>query len=319
MPAILYNEKYAFLVGYPDPPPGWVKVPQNTPRGGPWLPVPGDTFDEQVYYRQLLPASVTPQAFAVMVGDQWVSSLTTRDWMEIELGNQFKDGLPPIIRSIFPYRLAGRLFLSAAAGKDGYIASLLHESFHAYEGMLAPQQLLAAESTYNLNEHRYPWNNAIFHDAWQVELNILADALHAQSDAEAADLARQFLAQRQQRRTAANLDPSLVDLERQKEWEEGLAKYTELAIWRLAATTPGYQPLPAMSADKGFKAYASYQNRWSQEMDQIRRLQNGPSDNRFYYSGFAQAVLLDRLSPGWRAKALANGVYLEDLLKETVK
>ena len=46
---------------------------------------------------------------------------------------------------------------------------------------------------------------------------------------------------------------------------------------------------------------------------------NDEGDMRFYYSGWAQAVLLDRLSPGWKARALQPGVYLEDLLAEAVR
>ena len=32
IPAILYNEEYVFLIGFPDPPDGWVKVPAGIQR-----------------------------------------------------------------------------------------------------------------------------------------------------------------------------------------------------------------------------------------------------------------------------------------------
>ena len=35
IPLIVYNEQYAFLVGYPDPPAGWLKVPNLEPRDEP--------------------------------------------------------------------------------------------------------------------------------------------------------------------------------------------------------------------------------------------------------------------------------------------
>jgi len=35
IPLIVYNEQYAFLLGYADPPAGWKKVPTLEPRGGP--------------------------------------------------------------------------------------------------------------------------------------------------------------------------------------------------------------------------------------------------------------------------------------------
>jgi hypothetical protein len=40
---------------------------------------------------------------------------------------------------------------------------------------------------------------------------------------------------------------------------------------------------------------------------------------RFYYSGMAQAVLLDRLMPDWKVRAWSEGVWLEDLLAEAVR
>ena len=41
-------------------------------------------------------------------------------------------------------------------------------------------------------------------------------------------------------------------------------------------------------------------------------------DGRFYYSGYAQAVLLDQIDPSWKARAFAPDVFLEDLLAEAV-
>ena len=56
IPLIVYNEAYAFLTGYPDPPDGWVKMPDGLQRGSAWEPVPNDSFQGEVYYRQPLPA-----------------------------------------------------------------------------------------------------------------------------------------------------------------------------------------------------------------------------------------------------------------------
>ena len=320
IPVIVYNEQYAFLVGYPDPPDGWVKVPSNASKGGPWEVVPNDTFNGQTYYRQrLLDPNASPQSFVVRIGDRWVASLAGRDWMEIGLGNQFKEQLPAFIQPIIPYRMAGRLFLSSAGGKDWYILGILHESFHAFEGILNPSSLYAAESIYNQNIDRYPLDNEALRGDWEVELNLLFDAVQAKTDSETRQLARQFLDQRQKRRLTAKLDADLVKLEQLKEWEEGLAKYTELTMWRLAATTPDYKPLPAILSDPGFKDYADYKKRWSQEIGQIKREGTTEGDMRFYYSGLAQAAILDRLAQGWQKQAFTPGTSLEDLVRAALK
>jgi hypothetical protein len=62
----------------------------------------------------------------------------------------------------------------------------------------------------------------------------------------------------------------------------------------------------------------SAQRKWNQEIDQMRRMSRDSGDERFYYSGFAQAVLLDRLSPGWKEALFNDGIWLEDLLRAVV-
>jgi hypothetical protein len=42
------------------------------------------------------------------------------------------------------------------------------------------------------------------------------------------------------------------------------------------------------------------------------------ADGRFYYSGMAQAMLLDHLMPDWKNQVLNEGVFLEDLLETAV-
>jgi hypothetical protein len=320
IPVILHNENYAFLVDYSNPPTGWIKIPNNKTLGSSWEIVPDEPFNGQVYYRQRLPdPNTTPQSFTVLIGNRWVASLASRDWMEIGLGNDFKSQVPAFLQPLFPYRLAGRLFLTGAGGKDWYILGIAHESFHAYEGIQDPSRLYAAEKVFNENEDRYPLDNEAFRQDWQAELNLLSAAVQAKSNAETIELVRQFLVQRQKRRTTANLDADMIMLENLKEWEEGLAKYTELTLWRLAATTPGYKPLSSISKDPGFKNYAGFQQRWSQEIQQINRVANRQSDERFYYSGLAQAALLDRLMPDWTTKLFSEDIFLEDWLKQAIK
>jgi hypothetical protein len=213
---------------------------------------------------------------------------------------------------LVPYRLVVAVFNS-----DWHIAAVLHESFHALEGQLAPDRLAAAERANQAGDD-YPWDDGALRDAWRAELNTLAQAMQAQTDAEAAELVAAFLAGRADRRAEHALDAALVDFERQREWLEGLAKYAELESWRQGATAAGYAPLPETSADPDFDAYAGFDQRWSSEIITLRNQVNQASEGRFYYTGWAQAVLLDRLLPGWKARAFNDGVWLEALLSEAV-
>ena len=313
IPAIVYNEAYAFLVGFPQPPAGWIKVPAGLERGGEWEIVPDDTFDNQPYYRQkLTDPDVTPQAFTVLVGERWVSSLQTWDWATISLMQTIRQDLPSILQPVFPYRLfLGQLL----GGSDKYITLTAHEAFHAYEGMQAPEKLAAAENISIQYENQYPWDDPTLQSDWQKELDLLTQALQTTDPAKTKELARQFLRNRTARRDAANLSANLVGYEQQREWEEGLARYAELEIWRLASSGD-YTPIPETTVLTDFDQYAGFENRWSQEISQISRMADDQGDGRFYYSGMAQAFMLDRLMPDWKQKAFNEGVWLEDLLAE---
>jgi hypothetical protein len=70
-----------------------------------------------------------------------------------------------------------------------------------------------------------------------------------------------------------------------------------------------------MAEDSDFHGYRKFDQQWTQEMVALR-LQAGSGEVRFYYSGMAQAFLLDRLLPGWRRTILQGETALEDLLRQ---
>lgn len=314
-PYIVHDAEYAYLVGYRDPPPGWVKMPQGQARGGAWEPVPDDAFEGQTYHRQkLTDPNITPENFTVLVGERWAATLQVKEYMEVAFYAGFREDLPPPLRAVFPYRLMWRLLMRDS---DSYIAALLHEGFHTCQGTVAPERLAAAENVNRL-EPQYPWDDAALAEGWQQEVGFLARAVRAASNTEAAELADRFLAARAARRAAAGLSANLVDYERQREWLEGLAKYAEISVGRAAVHTAGYSPLPEVTADPAFRSYADSETYYTSQLGELTRTSGRSGDTRFYYSGMAQAVLLDRLLPGWQAQAFDPTITLEDLLQEAV-
>jgi hypothetical protein len=315
IPMIVYNEEYAFLTGYPDPPHGWIKVPAGIQRGGAWELVPGDSINGQPYYRQRLPdAETTPEAFTVLVGERWASSLPQMDWGKIRLMKYMRQDLPPFLRSVFPYRLfLTQLFSSS----DQYISLIAHESFHAYQGMLVPQKLADSENTSRQYEQQYPWDDASLQADWQTELDLVTEALRSADENQSAELALRFLEVRADRRASAQLNDNLIAYEQQREWLEGLARYAELETWRLAGDSR-YSPVPETSEDPEFNAYRDYSRRWTNELNQISRMSGDEGDGRFYYTGMAQAFLLDRFMPEWKERAFDEDVWLEDLLRSAL-
>lgn len=312
IPIIVYNESYAFLVGIDQPADGWMSVPGRAQRGGRWEMALAEGIAGQPYYRQRLPADgATPQAFTVLVGERWVAALPTREWLLISLSRQMRDDFGPL----FPHWWLARQTMGAS---ERYIQGLAHESFHAFIGGIAADRLAAGENAARRWEKVYPWNNQALQTDWQSELDILARALRAGSEEEVAELARQFLTQRAARRQAARLSTDLTSYERWREWQEGLAKYAELILWREAHASPDYQPSAGMMSDSDFGQYAGFPQHWENELGNLTRRAGDEGDGRFYYTGMAQAVLLDRLSPEWKARAMQDNIWLEDLLAQAL-
>jgi hypothetical protein len=236
--------------------------------------------------------------------------------MRISLANIIRQDLPAALQPVVPYSLMVNLLVP---GSEAYMTAVLHEAMHAYQGVRAEDRLNEAERMAIDHSGTYPWEDALFKQAWQVELDTLNQALRATTRDETLRLTNVFLNQRAARRKAANLSIDLVDYERAREWEEGIGKYGELSTYLQAYQTPDYQPLAELARDPAFHDYRGAQRKWDQEVSQIRLMAGTEGDGRFYYTGFAQAVLLDRLAPGWKVRLFDPGVWLEDLLAEAVK
>ena len=73
-----------------------------------------------------------------------------------------------------------------------------------------------------------------------------------------------------------------------------------------------------MEQDPDFKGYQTFERHWAQEISQMKRQAGQEGENSSYLTGMAQAVLLDRLAPGWKAGALAPGAFLEQLLRQAI-
>lgn len=311
LPIVAYNHEFVFLVGLDDPADGWLDPTGDAMHGGEWQPVRTDSFAGPAYYRQPMPTpDENPQSFTVRVGEKWAASLQTYSEMRIGLGERIRDALPGPLGRLFPYSLAVR---TLTGGADGYVTLVCHEAFHAYQGTRAPERLRAAEIA-TADDGRYPGDQPELAEAWRSELDLLASALEAETDTAARELAQEFLEGRGRRRSEAGLDRELVEHERRREWLEGLAKYAEMRIWQAAAEDPEYRPLPRTAELPGFRDYGTFASRWSQELITLRNAASSGLDVRFYYSGMAQAFLLDRFASGWKADAFSDSVWLESLL-----
>lgn len=246
---------------------------------GPWKIVEGDDYQGHAYYRR---AAQDPQAFAVLVGTHWAGSIGTLDSMNRKI----------------PFKLR----------PDFHVVMILHEVFHAFQAGQAPGRFTKANAVYKA-ESRYPYKDNEFAAAWNNEGAALAEALKAKDEAASIGLVRKFLEIREARRDRAALGSELIAYERELEWLEGLAEYTEMRFYEIAASRSG---------ETAFAHYGPglpLPLQW----DFVRlgkNLGTEQADLRFYLSGLAQARLLDRFSPQWKARAMGEEIHLEDLLRD---
>ena len=296
IPLLLWNKDYSFLVNSQEKLAGWENLEDVVVNN---LPV----------YVQKNDANY--QAFTEELSNgQYAGSMATKNATNIGFINLFKEDLPPVISQIFPYRL---LLLST----DHYITALVHESFHAYQAENYPDRFEDAEKAYTSTDAYEDLFESMSED-WQLEVQVLIDALNEEDKTQRIELINDFFQTREDRRAKANLSSELVRYENRFEWLEGSAKYVELEIWEDAANSTGYQPVKEISTDKDFDNYQGYQKRWNNEQNNAKNAAKNGGDTLFYYTGMLQARLLDELMPEWNTKIGEPGVWYEDLLREAV-
>jgi hypothetical protein len=288
IPLIQYNEQYAFLIGHPDPPTSWRAVDR-------------DSFQGNLYYRQMVTES---QAFAVPVGDVWAGSLDTLGQMNRSMKEQLQKKIPP-------EKLTPAMVKMMAISPAHHVVALLHEAFHAFQAAQDHSRFLQAQDIY-AHQKLYPFEDEVFKDAWNEEGSLLASALKEQDESERLASIERFLEIRAKRRSETSLSAELITFERELEWLEGVAKYVEL---QFAVQGTSLQD----EAEK--RDYRVVRNRLQADFSfRMRNLGDLHGDLRFYLSGAAQAMILDKVSPGWKQNIIGRtNIGLEDLLETALE
>jgi hypothetical protein len=288
IPLIQYNEQYEFLIGHPGP-------------SAPWISVKSDSFQGSPYHRR---TNTEPQAFAVLVGDLWAGSLDTLGSMNRTMREQLQEKIPP--EKLTPVMLKMMEVTPAY-----HSIALLHEAFHAYQATREQNRFLQVQKMYAF-EKFYPFENEVFKNAWNEEGSLLASAGKEQDASVRLVLIERFLEVRAKRRSASSLSDELIAFERRLEWLEGLAKYVEIQFAEQGSSLQG---------DAKSKEYRVVRNRLQADFSfRVRRLGELDGDLRFYLSGAAQAMILDKISPGWKHNIMGKShIGLEDLLAAVLK
>ena len=98
-------------------------------------------------------------------------------------------------------------------------------------------------------------------------------------------------------------------------WQEGVARYTELAVARFAAAH--YAPSAAFTALPDYVPYATVAGRIDSSVRTGLRGSSLERGNRVacYPAGAAYALMLDRVAPAWRSHYFDRAMSLDALME----
>ncbi len=308
IPVLVYDEEYVYLLEYTTPPDGWTAMTGGT-LPGPWQTTPADTFRGGAYYRlRLSVARESLAAPAAMVGARWAAMVPARTPNPHGTASGLSGRLPPLLDAMVSSASNPDLALGAT---DAAISRAIRQAFYAFQAQAGGSRLSAATQLAQDKQATVAYAAPNVRDGRRAELSILAEAVRVPSDAVAELRACRFVEERRRRRTATG--DAMAAYEREREWAEGLARYAQLMAWQKAAASPSYLPVAALSSDATFKRYTAADAVWQRELEQMPRAADDPAA---YYavSGMGQALVLDRIYPGWKNLALTTPAGLDQLL-----
>ena len=198
------------------------------------------------------------------------------------------------------------LGVDSTSSAGSVLGLALHEQFHAFEQAVAQRGRRFGAGENSMLVATYPAFNAANEAAFALEGEILARALRARTRDEARNVAREFLAIREERH--ARLDSSFVEFETLAELYEGLAQYAMLRGLRELARLDSRRFVATADAEATIETAL---------LDSL--LVVGPRSirRRFYATGSAMARLLDWIGdPSWKTRLVRDDASLQQMLAD---
>ena len=228
---------------------------------------------------------------------------------------------PPTLLATFPAVGGVPTAVVGTAARTGkrsgdWVLAVLHEQFHQWQysrpghyDQVAALDLAGGDATGRwMLEYPFPYEDARVGMALRGLAVVLAEPLPAPGDARGRALA----ARRELGRVLTPPQERYLEFQL---WQEGVARYIELAAARAAADAP--VPGPDFRALPDYEAYAATAARLERDLrDELESL-SLPSRRRvaFYPLGAAMARLIAASVPDWRERYAAGPLRLEPLLE----
>jgi hypothetical protein len=216
---------------------------------------------------------------------------------------------------VMPVIVIGESELTARRS-TAWVLTVLHEHFHQWQ-MSAPQyqervaalNLMRGDSTgmWMLN-FPFPYASPLVSTRFETFARHLVTVGASTTSAHASMSVRSIeLARRQLRSVLSPADYRYMAFQM---WQEGVARYTELQLARMASRR--FEVGASLAALPDFTSYAAEADSLFAEIQSAgaRPLRNGQRVE-FYPAGAAQALVLDAVRPDWKLGYLAGPLSLD--------
>ena len=200
------------------------------------------------------------------------------------------------------------LSVDSSSSPGSVLGLALHEEFHAFQRAVAKPGRRFGAGENSMLVATYPAFDVANEAAFALEGRILARALRARSRADARRLGHQFVAARAERH--ARLDSTVAEFETAAELNEGLAQYAMLR---------GLRELGRDDAGRFAGPAAVEAARELTLLDSLLAIDPRSIRRRFYATGSAMALLLDRLADAsWKSRLVRDDGTLQSALADAV-
>ena len=217
--------------------------------------------------------------------------------------------------------VVGQVENTASKTSTPWVVTLMHEHFHQlqdsqpnfYEQIAALNLARGDQSGMWMLNYKFPYDGYEVRQQFFVMSRLLADALKSKEKDDFAANLSAYLTARQQLREMLNADDYKY-LSFQL-WKEGIARYTEYHVAKLAAAD--YKPTNAFAALKDFTSFKSVADQvMNRILSELSTLELEKSKRvSFYAMGAGEGLSLDRTNPQWRDRYLIDKFSLDTYFK----
>lgn len=198
-----------------------------------------------------------------------------------------------------------------------WVVTVLHEHFHQlqesqpdYYAQVEALNLSRGDQTgmWMLN-YAFPYDSAEVKQQFAALTRLLIEALEARDKSAISTRVKAYLEARQRLQKLLSIDDyNYLSFQL---WKEGIARYTEYRVAKLAADR--YRPSKEFRSLKDFRSFAEVADQiLSDTMKELSvyRIEDQRRE-LFYPLGGGEGLLLDRVSPKWQSRYFADRFYIE--------